>query len=485
MKILFVSLFKDEESGGGEGRVAHEIAHYFASRHDVVLMCPHDKTGLWQAEDRLKILGVRSAGDGSVYFPALTGRNVNRIFAFLDQFDPAVVHAHEPASIGLIAQIWARMHDVPFVHTAHVLPSRVLDFGAVEVVKILRGSLSESVAQQMLSNFYENCDAVIALNRPGADNIRRFGYEGRLLVIPNGRDLSRYGVCESADMSLPERTLTFVGWVSERKNQCYLLEVLRHLPKNYRLQIVGEPLDPAYNRRLREVAADYNLTNVDFTGHVEHDSIPGYLEGTHVFVSASKMEVQSLVVIEALASGTPVVGLSNETVDELVDDEVGCRLPKDAGPEEFARCVRDICNLSQSEYERMCERARERVVRLDWANVMAMTIEAYESLLREKSEAEPVVGEREARLRRTISLMPPGEVRDLLMEQVILFERAIQERIAREPKSKLAEKIKRARRVPGSSWFYVGLTALVSLVGYLLLRYVSSVSREEKPEQVN
>ena len=45
--------------------------------------------------------------------------------------------------------------------------------------------------------------------------------------------------------------------------------------------------------------------------------IPNYLERAHVFPSASKMEVQSLVVIEALASGTPVVGLSNETIDEL------------------------------------------------------------------------------------------------------------------------------------------------------------------------
>jgi glycosyltransferase involved in cell wall biosynthesis len=482
MKIVFVSLFRDEESGGGEGRVAHEMAHHFAAHHDTVLMCPDDETGLWQAQDGLKILGVRSAGEGSVYFPALTGRNVNRIFAVLDRFDPDVVHAHEPASIGLIAQIWARMHDVPFVHTAHVLPSRVLDFGAVEVVKILRGSLSESVAQQMLSNFYENCDAVIALNRPGADSFRRFGYEGRLLVIPNGRDLRRYGTCENADLLLPEKTLTFVGWVSERKNQRYLLEVLRHLPGDYRLQIVGEPLDPAYELRLREFAADYNLTNVVFTGHVEHDNIPDYLERTHVFVSASKMEVQSLVVIEALASGTPVVGLSNETVDELVDDAVGCRLPKDAEPEEFARCVRGICDLPQSEYERMCERARERVARLDWAKVVAMTVEAYESLLREKGEVKPAAGEREARLRRTISLMPPGEVRDLLMEQVTVLERAIQGRIAREPKSTLAKKIKRARRVPGSSWFYVGLTALVSGIGYLLLRYMSSEKWTKKPE---
>ncbi len=44
---------------------------------------------------------------------------------------------------------------------------------------------------------------------------------------------------------------------------------------------------------------------------------------THAFVSASKMEVQSLAIIEALASGSPVIGLGNETVDELVDETNG------------------------------------------------------------------------------------------------------------------------------------------------------------------
>ena len=45
MKVVFVSLFKGGEFGGGEGRVAHELAHHFAARHDTVLMCPADRTG--------------------------------------------------------------------------------------------------------------------------------------------------------------------------------------------------------------------------------------------------------------------------------------------------------------------------------------------------------------------------------------------------------------------------------------------------------
>jgi glycosyltransferase involved in cell wall biosynthesis len=86
------------------------------------------------------------------------------------------------------------------------------------------------------------------------------------------------------------------------------------------------------------------------------------------------MEVQSLVIIEALASGTPVVGLSNETVDELVDASDGIRLSKDASPREFAAAVHKICELGEAEYRKLCENSRSRVNTLDWSIVMEKTL---------------------------------------------------------------------------------------------------------------
>ncbi len=71
------------------------------------------------------------------------------------------------------------------------------------------------------------------------------------------------------------------------------------------------------------------------------------LAQTHAFVSASKMEVQSLAIIEALASGSPVIGLGNETVDELVDETNGVRLPNDTSAEEFAAAIRSVCDDRQ------------------------------------------------------------------------------------------------------------------------------------------
>jgi 1,2-diacylglycerol 3-alpha-glucosyltransferase len=468
MKAVFISLFK-AGLGGGEGRVAHELARHFAARHDIVLICPADRTGLYEEGNGLKVFGVQSAGNGEFQMPALSGKTVGRMFDFLDAFSPDVVHAHEPALLGLIGQIWAKMHLVPFVHTSHVLPAKVLDFGTTDAldVKFLQGSLVDSITRRALTDFYENCDALIALNPPALDAIRRFGYQGKVFVIPNGRDLARYANSAIADTGAEEKVLSFVGYVSERKNQVYLIDAHQHLPESYKLLLIGKPLNPEYGRHLRQYCEKRGLDNVVFVGQVPHEQIPSYLERTHVFVSASKMEVQSLVVIEALASGTPVVGLSNETTTELVDDRVGCRLPHDATPREFAASVERICTLPQPQYEELCRNARDRVSHLDWSNVIDQTVAAYRELLEDKSS---ITREEGAVLADLISLLPSGEIRDVLTDR-INTARTEPGRMARFLMTlSLGQKWRALKRVPGSTWLLAGGTVVGSLIGYLFMK---------------
>lgn len=473
MRIVFISLFR-KGLGGGEGRVAHELAEHFALQHDVVMICPAKETGLYRREDGLKVFGVQSVGEGEFELPALSGSIVREMFEFLDGFAPHIVHAHEAASIGLIGQVWARMNQVPFVHTTHVLPANPFEFGALDAfnVRIMRSSFSESVLQRALTDFYHNCDAIIALNRSVMESLRQFGYEGRIFTIPNGRDLAHYAGCVPADMASPARNLTFVGYLSDRKNQAYLVRVARHLPKNYRLQLIGRALDPQYERRLHEFCKQNQCDNVIFTGQVPHEEIPHYLERTHVFVSASKMEVQSLVIIEALASGTPVVGLSNETIDELVDEEVGYCLPKDTPPEIFAQHVQEICSLPQSAYDRICTAARHRVNALDWSNVVESTAEAYNILLEQETEATE---EENSSLTSLVSFLPDGEVKQTLTKRLNAWQS--DERGGFRLGRALRAKWKALRRVPHSTWILAGLTVLLSLIIRMVVRSAASLSR--------
>ncbi|MFP4394669.1 MAG: glycosyltransferase [Anaerolineales bacterium] len=472
MKVVMISLFKPE-SGGGSGRVAHELTRAFAACHETALIHPAEHTGPQPSEDGLAVFGVRSAGQGDVWVPSLSAKNVGAITDFLDEFEPDVIHAHEPVSISIIAQIWARMHRVPFVHTSHILPGKILDFGAVDAldVKLLQTALSETVAQQLLSNFYQNCDAIIALNRYAEKALRDFGYKGRLFIIPNGRDLSRYTQCERPDIEAEEKVLSFIGYIVPRKNQAYLIDALRHLPAHYTLKLIGKALNPEYGKKLREMCQSYQLDNVVFTGQVEHENIPSHLAACHVFVSASKMEVQSLVIIEALAAGSPIVGLANETIDELVDDAVGRRLPGDADPATFAKAIEEICALDSAAYEEMCQRARARVSDLDWPNIVHKTVDAYRDLIAEK-ENEPTEKPRSQlreQLNDLLKLIPASEGKTRLADKIRAWDEEHVDRTLLQ-KLAIAPKLRALRRVPGSTWLLAGLTIVVSFVGYVFMK---------------
>ncbi len=467
MRIVFTSIFRSG-SGGGAGRVGHELAQQFAINHDVVMVCPADQTGLTTDEDGLTIFGIRSAGGMEFQMPNLSTRAVGKLFKYLDEFQPEIIHAHEPALIGLVCQIWAKMNQVPFVHTTHVLPDKAIEFGTTDTIHlpaaILKSSITEYAIQSVLGNFFQNCDALIALNQTAMESIREFGFEGPIFVIPNGRALAHYDHRKFADNNLDQKVLIFIGYLSDRKNQFYLLKTLNKLPKNYTLRLVGRPLNPEYKVKLEKYIRKNELKNVEFVGQIGHDEIPEFLEDAHIFTSASKMEVQSLVVIEALASGTPIVGLSNETIDELVDDSVGAWLAKDQAPTAFAAQIERICSLAPEEYDRICQNARDRVSHLDWSNVVEQTVEVYGEI----RKIEPVISEHASKpLQSLVRFFTAGDLRDYLLEVIEDFNPLD---VIHLPKVKVPEKVQSLTRVRPSTWIISGVTVTVSVLGYLFMR---------------
>jgi hypothetical protein len=219
---------------------------------------------------------------------------------------------------------------------------------------------------------------------------------------------------------------------------------------------------------------EYGLNNVELTGEVEHHQIPEILEKAHIFVSASKMEVQSLVVIEALASGTPVVCLSNETTDELIDDSLGIRLPAEADPVEFARAVEKISNLSPDAYQAMCQNARTRVQHLDWARARAHTVELYRQLVAQQNLLAYASAQRQRqRVAKIIALVPSHELREDLEKWLAGVSEHFQGKkwlpVKREKRGQA--------RVSAMTWFAVGLTVALSYLVFRLMKPGSLFSR--------
>jgi len=419
MRVVFTTSFR-EGKGGGCGRVPHEIAHAFAKqRHETVLICPGSKTEIKRVAPHLRYLQIKSVGEGDVSIPYLTVNNLKFIFNFLKGFSPQVIHSHDFGPITLSSQFWAINNQVTFVYTSHVLPTKAFDFAISESSKSLSRFLDTGLMKKYFFNFFKNSDALIALNKEVKKDILKYGFRNKIFIIPNGRDLKAYCACHLANLKEKEKQLTFIGYLSIRKNQKYLLRMIKYLPSNFTLNLVGSPINSTYLKSLKDYVKKNYLRKVNFLGEVPYEQISQILAKTHLFVSASKMEVQSLVIIEALASGTPIVALSNETTKELVDDSVGFCLDKKTSPQTFARQIKKICALPPKKYNDLCQRARNKVSHLDWSEIVRQTEIAYQELLVEKKKIDGSKNvEKMEAFKEFLLLLPSSKMKIFLLKQL-------------------------------------------------------------------
>jgi hypothetical protein len=161
------------------------------------------------------------------------------------------------------------------------------------------------------------------------------------------------------------------------------------------------------------------------------------------------------------------VGLSNETIDELINDEVGVCLAKDIDPKDFANQIERICNLPAEEYQKMCQTARQRVTHLDWSNVVKSTTDAYHEILKTKPS---ITKDESDMLTSLVNFFTTGDVRDYLLDAI---EDARKTRIADKtllPRVKVPRSIRSWIRVHSSTWYFSGVTILISVIGYLYMK---------------
>lgn len=432
MRVVFTTMFT-ESMGAGVGRVAYEIVEAFAQKHKVLFIRPGERTKK-TIRGNLWVMEVESRGKSEIAIPDLNFKNIKFIFRNLEKFSPEVVHAQDPGPLSFLLQLWAKKKRAPFVYTSHVLPTKTGDFGAKELLEKAGKLLDSKIVRKYFLNFFNNCDGVIALNKRAKEDILKFGYKGKFFLIPNGRNLKTYQTREKK--GLKDKILVFVGYLMRRKNQKYLIEVMRYLPSDYTLKLVGPYIDEKYFSELENLVKKYKLENVCFIGKVPHERVPELLAEARVFVSSSKMEVQSLSIIEALASGTPVVGLSNETIDEFVDESCGYNLSKHTPPRIFAFKVKEICSLSENSYRKLSDNAKKKVLSLDWSKVVDETSRAYWELIESyKSQKTNFLG-----VKSKSSSFSDFKLAEFFQKQARIFSKKSQEGLDSLEKNKIVDK---------------------------------------------
>jgi glycosyltransferase involved in cell wall biosynthesis len=153
-------------------------------------------------------------------------------------------------------------------------------------------------------------------------------------------------------------------------------ELIQRQVSQARLIVAG---DGSERDRLRAVAESLALQSIDFIGEVAPENMPALYEEAGIFVNASVVDNQPLSIIEAFASGLPVVTSGAGGIVYMVGDLKTGLIFRKGDHEAMADRALTLLN-DQEMASRIATRAREECNKYTWAAVRNQWLEIYREL---------------------------------------------------------------------------------------------------------
>jgi glycosyltransferase involved in cell wall biosynthesis len=161
-----------------------------------------------------------------------------------------------------------------------------------------------------------------------------------------------------------ELNILFLGNVIERKGLHVLLEAVRHLDSNVKVDIVGSlNSEPAYAERIQEFISTNHLSSFVFLrGSLEKPILIEKLRKAHILVVPSSYEGYGIVYLEGMGFGLPAIGTTAGAANEIITDGVDGFLIEPENVDMLASRLKDLSEKPDV-LIRMSLAARQRYLR--------------------------------------------------------------------------------------------------------------------------
>lgn len=320
--------------------------------------------------------------DTGLYVSARHSSEAQKILKKMD-----IIHVHHPFTSGQLAIRYCRAQGIPLVFTNHTR----YDLYAHAYLPMVPDALGDAFLRAYMPAFCKACDLVIAPS-PGLKKVLiNLGVESSIEVIPNGVDIHPFRSVENPisrqelGFSEDDILLTYMGRVGPEKNLPFLLRAFAGIAKTYdnvSLLIMGDgPERENLEDRVRVMGMN---DKVKFTGMIPYSELPAYMAAADVFATASVTEVHPLSVIEALASGLPVVGIQSPGVGDTVEDGVTGYLAPEEDLAVYTAKLSRIITDHQARTQ-MSLNAKEVSLKYSIENTTQIMIDRYQKLYLEYS----------------------------------------------------------------------------------------------------
>lgn len=360
MRVAFVTETWQPSTDGVVTRLSATVRELRRQGHQVLVIAP---SGSGPEHTGTTVRTVPTVGFRFVYGGRRWGLPLPRVAHYVREFRPDVVHVVNPMLLG-IAGVWAaRRYGIPLVASHHTDVPRYAKFYRLGWLQPLITWLVGMLHRQATVNLVTSTQRCAELRSTGAPEVRLWRRGVQLdLFHPAHRT-------RPTTPGAPTRiNALYVGRLAKEKDIQRLAPLVQPGGR-IDLSLVGDGPD---RERLARLFATAPVT---FTGTLTGAALARAYADADVFVFPSTTETLGLVLLEALASGVPVVAFDTPASREIVGSCAASRLVPQDEPHRIADLVAELLATRPAE---LGAAARQEAQQWSWQAATADLLTHYD-----------------------------------------------------------------------------------------------------------
>lgn len=396
LKVLFISDVYFPRINGVSTSINTFVKQMQGLGHEVHLIAPdYDLKTQDEANNKDWIRRIPAR---SIYFDPedklMKYGEAMKLLPVLEKEKYDIIHVHTPFVAHYLGLKLASALNIPCIETYHTFFEDYLHHYLPWIPK----SLARGMARMISTRQCNAVKAIVAPSQPMLDVLRGYGVKVTAEVIPTGlqehsfKDADGQAFRLKYGIALDRPMLLYVGRVAFEKNINFLLEMTKILIEkrpDVLLVVTGEgPAEASLHKLAKTLGLE---NNIKFIGYLDRSTeLNACYESADVFVFASKSETQGLVLLEAMAQGTPVVAIAELGTASILIEGKGALIAND-NTLEFAERVHQLLIYPEQRFE-LGRRAKTYALEKWTAKLQAeRMIHFYKTLTHRQSSAEQVM----------------------------------------------------------------------------------------------
>lgn len=261
---------------------------------------------------------------GNILIANIYDPKIEKIFRTL-RID--IIHSHHPYWMGQKGLHLSRKYNLPVVFTYHTRLEKY-----AHNIPVVGKLFENKIPHTIIKKYAQKCDTIFAPTKIAKKYLRSIGVSRYIKILPTGVDFDIYKKIDEQQIAKlvkkytaqNEILLFSASRLTKEKNLLFLLSGLKYIKEHstvkFKCLIAGG--GPERDNCLHFIKKNNLTGDVELLGELSEQAMALHYRMSDIFIFASRSETQGIVLLEAMAGGTPIVAVTASGIEDMIKDKI-------------------------------------------------------------------------------------------------------------------------------------------------------------------